>query len=83
MASNGPMNLTGLSERVGMEPAQLNQHLKLLENSGLIAKQNFGIKRIFFAITENGLAVLKMYRPRILEAQEAQRKDFQTISVHT
>jgi DNA-binding HxlR family transcriptional regulator len=74
------MNLTYLSERISLKEVHLNQHLKLLKDSGLITKQNFG-KKVFFAVTESGLAVLKIYRPLISESHDTQKNDSKTITI--
>ena len=79
LASNGPKNLTNLSARVNLKEIHLKQHLELLRNSSLIAKQNFGKNKTFFAITENGLVVLQMFRPLTTEAQEIQANAFEKI----
>jgi len=75
------MNLNTLSERINLKETHLKQHLKLLTDSGLVTKQNFGTNKIFFAVTESGLAVLKMYRPLITEAHETQINDFKAITI--
>jgi len=81
LASKGPMNLYSLSERVNLKEAQLNQHLTLLKDSGLIRIQNFGNFKTFFELTESGLTVLKMYRSLLSEAQDSQRNELKTIGI--
>lgn len=81
MASEGPMNLYSLNERVNLKEAQLNKHLALLKDSGLIRIQNFGNFKTFFELTESGLTVLKMYRSLISEAQDSQRNELKTIEI--
>ena len=75
------MNLTNLSERVNLKETQLKQHLKLLNDSALVTKQNFGKNKIFFAVTESGLTVLKMFRPLISEEHKTQINDFKAITI--
>ncbi len=75
------MNLYSLSERVNLKEVQLNQHLALLKDSGLINIQNFGNNKTFFELTESGLTVLKMYRSLLSEAQDSQRNELKTIEI--
>ncbi len=81
LASEGPMNLYSISERVNLKEVQLNKHLTLLKYSGLIRIQNFGKFKTFFELTESGLTVLKMYRSLLSEAQGSQRNELKTIEI--
>jgi predicted transcriptional regulator len=75
------MNLYSLNERINLKELQLNKHLALLENSGLIRIQNFGNHKTFFELTESGLTVLKMNRSLLSEAQDSQRNELKTIKI--
>lgn len=75
------MNLICLSERLNIKEVQLNQHIKLLKISGLIIKQNFGKNRIFFSITDCGLATLKINHPKVSESQKTQINNFKKITI--
>lgn len=76
MASNGPMNLINLSEKVTIKKTHLIKHLKLLQNSSLIVKENFGKNKVFFTITERGLAVLRMFKPIFADKYTTHTIDF-------
>ena len=80
LASNGPMNLIHLSRKADIKEKQLKKHLKLLQDSHLITKENFSKNNIFFVISESGLAVLKMVRPLIAETHKTKTYDFTTIA---
>jgi predicted transcriptional regulator len=49
------MSLRKISERLDIKESFLKKYLKLLQDSSFIIKENFGTKKIFFTITENGL----------------------------
>ena len=57
------MNLINISKKVTIKKTPLMKHLKLLQDSSLVIKENFGKNKIFFTITESGLAVLRMFKP--------------------
>ena len=59
LASSGPMSLKNISEVLDIKETFLKKHLKLLEDSSLVIKENFGKNKIFFTLTENGLDTLK------------------------
>ena len=59
LASSGPMSLRNISEVLDIKETFLKKHLKLLEDSSLVIKENFGKNKIFFTLTENGLDTLK------------------------
>ena len=80
LVSNGPMKLTQLTPRVELDKARLIPHLKLLRNRGLIEKQNLGENKIYYAITDRGLKVLKVVSPIIREAHKIQMRNFEIIS---
>ena len=75
------MNLYSLSERVNLKEVQLNKHLVLLKDSGLISIQNFNNCKTFFELTEIGLTILKMNRSFLSEAQDSQRNELKTIEI--
>ena len=81
LASNGPMNLNKLCERVNLNETHLQQRLKLLTNSSLVSKEVFGKNQVFFAVTDSGLAVLKMFRHLIEETYETRIIDFKAIAI--
>lgn len=53
------MSLRNISEVLDIKETFLKKHLKLLEDSSLVIKENFGKNKIFFTLTENGLDTLK------------------------
>jgi predicted transcriptional regulator len=57
------MNLINISEKVTIQKNPLIKHLKLLQDSSLVIKENFGKNKVFFTITESGLAALRMFKP--------------------
>ena len=75
------MNLTNLCERINLKETHLKQHLKILNDSALVTKQNFGKNKIFFIVTERGITVLKMFRPPIIEANETQINEFNAMTI--
>ena len=80
LASNGPMKLRQLRAKVELNTVQMERHLKLLMNSGLIEKQNMDEDKIFYAITKRGFTVLKVISPLIKEAHKIQVRDFEAIT---
>ena len=79
LASNGPMNLAHLGERINLQEVQLIQHLKKLKISGLVERHNFGKNKIFFEVTDSGAAALKIFRPIISNESKTQMKNFEKI----
>ena len=75
------MKLSNLSKKVGLEESDLKNHLKLLLNSSIVEKQNFGKNNIFYAATGIGITLLNIYYPLIKEEQKIPRHKFETISV--
>ena len=61
LASNGPMNLRSISEILDIKQVLLKKHLKLLQDSSLVVKENFGKNKIFFTLTEKGIDVLQLF----------------------
>ena len=61
LASNGPMNLRNISEILGVKQSLLKKNLKLLQDSSLVVKENFGKNKIFFTLTEKGIDVLQLF----------------------
>ena len=80
LASSGPMKLTQLTHKVEMDKFHLLPHLRLLENRGLVEKQNVDENKIFYFVTERGLTVLKVINPIIKEAHKIQMRDLEVIS---
>jgi len=74
------MNLTQLTHNVQMDKARLIPQLRLLNNRGLVEKQNFGEHKILYVVTERGLKVLKVVSPIIREAHKIQIRNFEVIS---
>lgn len=66
------MNLININEKVSIKETYLKKHLKLLQDSSLVIKENFGKNKIFFTITESGQAVLKMLKPIIADTYTTQ-----------
>lgn len=60
LACIGPMKLTGLMPRVGLDRTSLEEHLRLLTERGLVDSQNLGEKTTFYVLTERGMKVLKV-----------------------
>jgi predicted transcriptional regulator len=60
LACIGPMKLTGLMTRVGLDRTSLEEHLDLLTNRGLVDSQNLGEDKTFYVLTERGMMVLKV-----------------------
>ena len=81
LASNGPMNLANIAERINLKEVQLIQHLKKLKISGLVEKHNFGKNKIFFEVTDNGGAALKIFRPLISNESKTEIKNFEKIII--
>ena len=55
------MNLRNISEILGVKQSLLKKNLKLLQDSSLVVKENFGKNKIFFTLTEKGIDVLKLF----------------------
>jgi len=70
LASQGPMELTQLMNKTDISQSVLEQHLNFLIPQNLVEKQNLGKDKIFYAITERGLRVLKVVAPIIEEARK-------------
>ena len=70
LASQGPMELTQLMNKTDISQSVLEQHLNFLIPQNLVEKQNLGKDKIFYAITERGLRVLKVVVPIIEEARK-------------
>ena len=70
LASQGPMELTQLMNKTDISQSVLEQHLNFLIPQNLVEKQNLGKDKIFYAIKERGLRVLKVVAPIIEEARK-------------
>ena len=55
------MNLRSISEILDIKQVLLKKHLKLLQDSSLVVKENFGKNKIFFTLTEKGIDVLQLF----------------------
>jgi predicted transcriptional regulator len=81
LASNGPMNLINISEKVIIKKALLIKYLRILQNSSLIVKENFGKNKVFFTITESGLAVLRIFKPVFANECTTQTIDLKELAI--
>ncbi len=70
LASQGPRRLTQLMRKTNLIQSVLEQHLGFLAQQSLVEEQDFGKDKIFYAITERGLRVLKVVIPIIEEARK-------------
>ncbi|MEJ2242480.1 MAG: winged helix-turn-helix domain-containing protein [Candidatus Bathyarchaeota archaeon] len=77
LASNGPMSLGNISEILDIKEAFLIKHLKLLQDSSLVIKENFGENKIFFTLTEKGIEVLQLFA----NIYSVQNIDVKTIAI--
>ena len=75
------MNFYSISERINLKEVQLNQHLILLRDSGLLKIQNFGNHKTFFELTDSGLTVLKMHKHLLSKVQDTKRNKLKTIKI--
>ena len=48
-------------EILDIKQVLLKKHLKLLQDSSLVVKENFGKNKIFFTLTEKGIDVLQLF----------------------
>lgn len=78
--SNGPLKMDQLTHKVELDKTRLIPHLKLLKNRELIEKQNLGVDKIYYAITDRGRKVLKVVGPIIKEAHKIQMRNFEVMS---
>jgi len=51
-----------LSKKLGLAPSTVTEHLKKLENSGLVIKKETGHKWIYYELTEKGLNLIRPER---------------------
>ncbi len=68
--SQGPRKLTQLMHKTDLSQSVLKQHLDFLMQQNLVEEQKFDKDKIFYAITERGLRVLKVVVPIIEEARK-------------
>ncbi len=47
-----------LSREVGLSPSTISEHLKILENAGLVTRQDTGKKWVYYSLTDKGAAVV-------------------------
>lgn len=55
------MSLRNISKTLDIKEILLKKHLKVLQDSSLVIKENFGKNKIFFTLTESGQDVLKLF----------------------
>jgi len=70
LASQGPMALAQLVDKVDLGQSVLKQHLDFLTQQILVEEQNLGKDEIFYVVTERGLKVLKVVIPIISEVRK-------------
>ena len=71
------MSLRNISKKLDLKETVLKKHLKLLQDSSLVIKENFGKNKIFFALTKNGPAVLKI----LTDIYPNQEIDFKSMAI--
>ncbi len=52
-----------ISKEIGLAPSTVNEHLKLMEETGLVRKNDTGHKWIYYEITEKGRNLIKPKLP--------------------
>jgi predicted transcriptional regulator len=70
LASQGPMELTQLMNKIDLSQSVLKQHLDFLIPQNLVEEQNLDKDETFYVITERGLRVLKVIVPIVEEARK-------------
>jgi len=80
LASNGPLKLRQMTEKVDLDKVRINEHLGLLESRGLIGKEVLGENDRLYFVTDKGLTVLKVTTPIVKEAKKIQMRNFEVIS---
>ena len=70
LARREPLNLTHIMNKTNINRNVLKQHLEFLIQQDLVEKQILSKNRVFYAITERGLKVLKVVVPIIEEARK-------------
>jgi predicted transcriptional regulator len=80
LASDGPLNLIDLRNKVELDVAHLEPHLELLKNRDLVREQILGENKNLYAVTERGLTVIKVIGPIIQEAHKIRMHDLEAVS---
>jgi len=62
LAHRGPLKLTHVMYKANVNCSVLKEYLDFLIQQNLVEEKTMGKKRIVYAITENGLRVLKYFR---------------------
>ena len=62
LAHRGPLKLTHIMYKANVNCSVLKEYLEFLIQQNLVEEKTVGKKRIVYAITENGLKVLKYFR---------------------
>ena len=62
LARHGPLKLTHVMYKANVNCSVLKQYLDFLIQHNLVKGQTLPKKRVVYAITENGLTVLKYFR---------------------
>jgi predicted transcriptional regulator len=70
LASQGPMELTQLTQKTDLSQNLLRQHLDFLAQQNLVEEQKFSKTEVFYVITERGLRVLNVVVPIVAEARK-------------
>jgi len=76
LACIGPMKLTGLMTRIGLNRTSLGEQLELLTDRGLVDSQNLGKDKTFYVVTERGMKVLNVMGSISNEASRFQALQF-------
>jgi len=76
LACIGPIKLTGLMTRIGLDRTSLEEHLELLTDRGLVDSQNLGEDKTFYVATERGMKVLNVMGSISNEASRVQALQF-------
>ena len=61
LAQKGPLELTHIMDKVNLNCSVLKEDLGFLVKQGLVEERAFGKDRIFFAVTQRGINVLKYF----------------------
>ena len=62
LAHRGPLKLTHIMYKANVNCSILNEYLDFLIKQGLIEKRTIEKEHIFFAVTQRGINLLKVFR---------------------
>ena len=62
LARKGPLKLTHVMYKANLNCSALEEYLDFLIKRGLVEKRTLGKAKVVFAITQQGLTVLKYFR---------------------